>query len=119
MSGGNRMTTKPPRRVPEEKAASSAEIAAAIEALTPAQTARLKRYADNRIRKLGPKADRKTCDDLFPIALTSLLDGTRRWDKTKVDFVGFITGGMKCITSNWARGYKREETLVLSVDVRS
>ena len=72
------MSTKPPRRVPKETAATPAEIEAAIEALTPADLAKLKRYAENRIWKLGPKADSRTADDLFQIAVDSLLNDTRR-----------------------------------------
>lgn len=38
------MTTKSPRRIPDEVAATPGEIAAAIEALTPGDWARLKRF---------------------------------------------------------------------------
>ncbi len=112
------MTTRPPRRVLKEAAATPAEIAAAIEALTPAQVAKLKRFAENRIWKLGPKAGEKTQDDLFQIAVDSLLDDTRRWDKTKVDLFGFLRAAMRSISSNWAKSYVEEETPVLEADLR-
>lgn len=112
------MTTKPLRRVPDEVAATPGEIAAAIEALTPGDWARLKRFADCRILRLGPKADSKTGDDLIQTALTDLMADTRRWNKSKVGFVMLLTGAMKSISSNWARSYKEAETAVLEADLR-
>lgn len=112
------MTTKPPRRVPEEAAATPGEMAAAIEALTPGDWARVKRFADYRIWRLGPKADSRTGDDLTQTALTDLMADTRRWNKSKVGFVMLLTGAMKSISSNWARSYKQEETPVLEADLR-
>lgn len=112
------MTTKPPRRVPEEAAAAPGEIAAAIEALNTGDRTRLKRFADYRVWWLGPKADSRTGDDLLQTALTDLLADTRRWNKSKVGFVKFLTGAMRSISSNWARSYKQNETLVLDADLR-
>jgi len=112
------MTTKSLRRVPDKVAATPAEIAAAIETLTPGDWARLKRSADYRIWRLGPKADSKTGDDLIQIALTDLLTDTRRWNKSKVGFIGLLTGAMKSISSNWARSYKEAKTAVLEADLR-
>ena len=111
------MTGKPTRRVSEEVAGTSDEIKAAIEALTPADWASLKSYTANRIRKLGPKADSRSADELLQIALELLLDDTRRWDPTKVDFRGFMIGAIRSISSNWARGYKPEKALALTLDV--
>ena len=113
----SQMAKRPSRRVPEGVAATRDEIKAAIEALTPADWARLKRYAANRIRKLGPKADSRKWDDLLQIALQLLLDDTRRWDRTKVEFMPFMIWATRSISSNWARGYKPEETLALDLDV--
>jgi len=111
------MATKP-RRVPDEVATTPAEIAAAIEALTSGDWARLRRFADNRIWKLGPKADSRTRDDLIQMALTDLLADVRRWDKSKVGFMTLLTGAMKSISSNWARSYKKAETPLLEADLR-
>jgi len=111
------MTTKPPRRVAKETAATPAEIVAAINALTPAEIGRLKGYAQTRIWKLGPKAQSKTADDLFGIAIEELLEDTRRWDKTKVGMAGFLWGAMRSISSNWAKTYKECETPVLEADL--
>ena len=110
------MTKRPSRRVSEEAAATPAEIRVSIEALTQADWARLRNYAANRIQRLGPKADGRDREDLLQIALQLLLDDTRQWDRTKVEFVPFMIGAMKSISSNWARGYKPEETLSLELD---
>ena len=110
------MTKKPSRRVSEEVAATPDEIRVAIEALTSADWVRLQKYATNRIRMLGPKADGRDSEDLLQITLELILDDTRRWDRTKVEFVPFMIGAMKSISSNWARGYKPEETLSLELD---
>jgi hypothetical protein len=112
------MTPRPPRRLLKEVAATPDEIAAAIEALTAAELGRLKRFAENRIWKLGPKAGEKTPDDLFQIAVDSVLDDTRRWDRTKVDLFGFLREAMRSISSNWAKTYSEEETPVLEADLR-
>jgi DNA-directed RNA polymerase specialized sigma24 family protein len=112
------MTTQPPRRVPDDMAATPAEIAAAIEALTPGDRVRLKRFADYRIRKLGPKANSMTGDDLIQTALTDLLGDVRRWNKSKVGFMGLLTGAIRSISSNWARSYDEADTPVVEADLR-
>ena len=111
------MATKSPRRVPEEAAATLAEITAAIEALTPGEWAKLRRYADYRLLRLGPKAEGREGDDLLQTALTDLLADTRRWNTAKVGFAGFLIGAMKSISSNWARSYKKEEIPVPEADL--
>jgi DNA-directed RNA polymerase specialized sigma24 family protein len=111
------MTTRPSRRVPEEAAATHADITAAIESLTEADWARLKRFADIRIFRLGPKADGRTGDDLIQIALTDLLEDTRRWNKNEVTFVMWLVGAMRSISSNWARSYKKEKNPVVEADL--
>ncbi|MGB8411833.1 MAG: hypothetical protein WCE23_03310 [Candidatus Binatus sp.] len=112
------MTEKPSRRVPDESAATREEIEEAIEALTPADTARLRRYAQQRILRLGRTAESRTADDLMQTALIDLLKDTRRWNKNKVGFVRFLIGAMQSISSNWARSYDDEESAVLESDLR-
>jgi RNA polymerase sigma factor (sigma-70 family) len=111
------MKVKPSRRVPEEAAATLADITAAIEALTPAHWAKLRQFARTRAFRLGPKTDGRTGDDLIQTALTDLLQDTRRWNKDKVGFLKFMTGAMRSISSNWARSYNREETAFLEADL--
>ena len=110
------MKANPPRGVPDEAAATPAEIEAAIEGLTLADWARVRRYADFRMVGLGLKADGRTGEDLRQTALTDLLKGTRRWNKDKVGFVMFLTGAMRSISSNWARSYKPEDTAMVEAD---
>jgi hypothetical protein len=111
------MATKPSRRVPDEAAATPEEIAAAIEALTPGEWAKLRRFADYRLFLLGPKAGGQTRDDLLQTALSDLLADTRRWSKAKVGFVTFLTGAIRSISSNWARSYNEGENPVLEADL--
>lgn len=113
------MTTKSSRRVHEEVAATPADIEAAIEALTLADWAKLRRYADLRMLRLGRKAEWRTGNDLIQTALTDLLKDTRRWNKSKVEFLTFLIGAMRSISSNWARSYKPEESYMLDADLRT
>jgi len=112
------MATKPPRRVPDQAAATPEEIAAAIEELTPADWGRLGKFANSRIRLLGPKAECEAGEDLLQLALTSLLEDIRRWNKAKVRFPDFLVGAMRSISSNWAKSYKPEHVAVLEADLR-
>ena len=112
------MKSNPPRGVPDEAAATPAEIEAAIKSLTLADWARVRRFADYRIAGLGPKADGRTGEDLRQTALTDLLKGTRRWNIDKVGFVMLLTGAMRSISSNWARSYKPENTAMVEADFR-
>ena len=110
------MPKMPSRRVSKNAAATAADIRAVIEALTSADWTRLRNYSAYRIRKLGPKADGRSREDLLQITLLLLLDDTRRWDRARVEFVPFMIGAIRSVSSNWARGYKPEETLHLVLD---
>jgi DNA-directed RNA polymerase specialized sigma24 family protein len=113
------MTKNSSRRVHEEAAASFSEIKDAIETLfSTSDWAKLKIYADIRVRILGMKADGKTGDDLMQTALIDLLEDTRRWNKSKVRFVQFLFGAIKSISSNWAKSYKKEKAHVLETDLQ-
>lgn len=118
MAGDLRMATNTPRRVLEDAAATPEAIAAAIEALTPADLARLRRFADHRIWMLGPKAQCDTGAELLNIAVLAALERTRRWNKSEVGFPTFMFGAMRSITSNWAKSYKPEGAPILEADLR-
>src|SRR5262245_846965 len=62
--GGFRLG-KAPRRVPEERAATPAEVRAAVEALTEADIVRLEKFARYRIRGLGRMAGGRDHEDLL------------------------------------------------------
>jgi hypothetical protein len=97
------------RRVAPERAATPAEITAAIEGLSDVELVRLSQYASARVRLLGRKAGTENGDDLLQSAITDLLEDKRRWDKAKVSFMGFLFGAMKSISSNWAKAYLADE----------
>ncbi len=101
MARDSLMTSKPPRRVPAEAAATPDEIAAAIESLTDADWARLKSHADYRIVRIGKAADRRDGDELLQTTITYLLEDTRRWNKAKVGFLKFLLWAVTSISSNW------------------
>lgn len=113
------MTKESARRVPVEKAATPTEIAAEIEALSPADVRKLQRIAKVRIWRIGPHAAAdRTAEDLFQIAIADLLDDTRRWDKSKIGFFRFLAEAMKSISSNWAKTHDDEHPTVLQSDLQ-
>ena len=59
-----------------------------------------------------------TGDDLIQTALTDLLGDVRRWNKSKVGFMGLLTGAIRSISSNWARSYDEADTPVVEADLR-
>lgn len=90
------------------------EIDHAIEALTPAQLLKLKKYAGWRIRGLGRAARNRDAEDLIQEALTSTIVGSgdtgegRRWNK-KVDFVKHLTEAMRSISDHWKTQFDEDE----------
>lgn len=111
------MSKNTARRVPEEDAATPAEIIAAIESLTEADFQRLRAFARRRIRLLGAKAGEKGEEDLLHDAVTDLMSDTRRWNKTKVGFMAFLCGAMKSMSSNWAKAYRPDDVPVLATNL--
>ena len=102
------------RRVPRERAASPAEVRAAIEALTEADLLRLEGYAAWRIQGLGRKASGRTHEDLLNDAIHATLEGVRNWNKESVNFVVFLVGTMRSISSNWGNRFKAAEPVLES-----
>jgi hypothetical protein len=91
------------RKIPEERAATAEEVHAAIEALTPTDWYRLRKFADYYIFLLGEKAGDRRADDLLNEAFTRFIERTRKWDKTKVDFMGLMFGAIESISDSWSR----------------
>jgi DNA-directed RNA polymerase specialized sigma24 family protein len=91
------------RNIPEEHAATPEEVQAAIEALTPADWYRLRKFAEYYIFLLGQKAGDRSADDLLNEAFTRFLERTRKWDKSKVDFMGVLFGAIESISDSWSR----------------
>lgn len=89
-------------RMAANGSASQAEILAALEALEPPDLLRLRSYARYRVRGLGWCARGRSHEDLLSEAFTATLAGTRRWNKSAVDFVGHLCGVMRSVSSHWA-----------------
>jgi DNA-directed RNA polymerase specialized sigma24 family protein len=97
------MGNKNPRQVPEERAASPDEIRAAIDALSKTDWYRLAKFADYHIFLLGERAGDHRGDDLLNEAFLRLLQRSRKWDKTKVGFMGLLYGIIQSIADSWLR----------------
>ena len=85
--------------------ASRAEIEAAIEGLSPADTERLKRSADWRAAGLKGLGLGVCGDDLLQSAMELAVDGSRRWPKG-VRFVTYLLQLIKNVAGHLARGAK-------------
>jgi DNA-directed RNA polymerase specialized sigma24 family protein len=88
------------KAVPPERAATSAEIEAAIAALTDADWYRLRAFAEHREFVLQERAKGR---DLLGEAFERLLRGSRKWDKTKAGFLKFLFDTMSSISNAWFR----------------
>jgi hypothetical protein len=104
--------------VPEESAATPAEIAAAMEALSASALLRLRSYARLRVRTLGRKAAGRTETELLADAMNGTLDERRRWNKDKIDFVGHLIGAMRSISSHWRTQSKPVDEAIPESDLR-
>jgi hypothetical protein len=108
------MAKKPTRGPTEPEFATRDEIDEAIEALTPGQLLRLKKYAAWRVRGLGRASLGRDGDVLLQDALTSTIAGSegsgegRRWNK-KVDFVKHLTEAMRSISGHWRMQFDEDE----------
>jgi hypothetical protein len=91
------------RRVPEEQAATPDEIREAVDSLSKADWYRLRKFAEYYIFLLSDKAGDRGGSDLLNEAFKRLLERSRKWDKTKVDFMGFLFGAMESIADSWQR----------------
>ncbi len=94
---------KPPRQVPEDRAATPDEIQAAIDALSKTDWYRLREFADYHAFPLGESAGDHPGEDLLNEAFSRLLAQSRKWDKSKVGFMSFLYGAMKSIANSWLR----------------
>jgi DNA-directed RNA polymerase specialized sigma24 family protein len=86
--------------VPEDRAATPAEIEAAINQLSEADWYRLRSCAERLEFFLQEKAMGR---DLLGEAFERLLSGSRKWDKTKTGLVTFLFGAMRSICNAWFR----------------
>jgi hypothetical protein len=105
------MEKKPSRKIPEETAATPAEIYQAIDALRPAELLRLKKYAQFRIKGLGRASQGRNDHDLLYEALNGTLAGNRHWN-TSVPFVWHLLGVIRSISSHWEEQFDADEALL-------
>jgi DNA-directed RNA polymerase specialized sigma24 family protein len=84
--------------------ATTEEIEKALAALTEAQLVRFGKVSAFRIASLGTRAVGRNPGDILSDAIIAVLEGRRKWIRTKVDFVPFLLGVMKSLTSHIRTG---------------
>jgi hypothetical protein len=100
--------------MPEGTGRTGDEVNRAVEALTCSELLRLKHYARWRLCGLGKAGRGYTWEDLLSEAKLSILEGAandgsgRRWNQN-VDFVTFLVGAMRSISSHWKRDFDEQE----------
>lgn len=94
--------------VQQVKAATQAEIVAAMESITDEDSERLEQVAVNRIIRIGRKAaSGRSHKDLLQEAMERTLSGQRVWFPAQVALVPFLVGVVWSIASEWAGHRKR------------
>jgi DNA-directed RNA polymerase specialized sigma24 family protein len=93
-------TKKAVKPVPEDRAATPAEIEAAVNELSNADWYRLRSCAERHEFILQERAMGR---DLLGEAFERLLRGSRKWDKTKAGLVTFLFSVMRSIRNAWFR----------------
>ena len=90
------------------KAATQAQIIAAMESITDENSERLEQVAINRITRIGRKAaNGRSHKDLIQEAMERTLAGRRVWYPAQVEFVQHLLGVIRSIASEWAGHRKR------------
>ena len=95
------MSEDPSAKVPDLNA-TDAEVRAAIDALSEADTIRIRQFAKKRGELLEWRIASPTWEDLIQEAMTRALTGGRHWNKS-VPFVDFLLGIIRSISSHSAR----------------
>lgn len=96
------------RRPVDEPPATTDEIASAIEALTPGELIRIRKFAYRRYWTLGRRGAGLSPEDLIQDSMMAILDGRRKWRKSRVDFVKLLTGVVKSLSSHIVEGKARD-----------
>src|SRR5689334_8792489 len=102
------MSKKPARRVPDEEAASIAQVSAAIEALTQGDAARLAAFASKIWRKRGSLPNGSDGDALLAAAIHLTLSRKRRWNPSRVSFSFFWLGTMRSLANHARKARLRD-----------
>ena len=98
--GRSLVSKKADRRVPEEQAATAAQVLEAIETMTLGDAVRLRGFAASTWRLRGHLPDGGDGDDLLSAAAITALTGKRRWNPSKVSFPTFLIGAMRSLASH-------------------
>ena len=107
-NGGFQVSEDPSSKVPDLNA-TDAEVRAAIDALSAADTIRIRQFAKKRGQLLKWGVGSPTWEDLIQEAMARALTGSRHWNKD-VPFVNFLLGIIRSISSHSARQIsKRQE----------
>lgn len=96
------------RRPAEQPPATTDEIAAAIGALTPGELVRIRKFAYRRHWTLGRRGAGLSPEDLIQDAMMAILDGRRKWPKSRVDFVKLLIGVIQSLSSHIVAGKARD-----------
>jgi len=81
-------------------------ILQAIESLKPPELIKLRRFAEWRMRAIGPKKGR-SADDLFQEAFLRVLGKQRRW-KDNLAFLPLLYGAIRSISNRWGKAKLNE-----------
>jgi DNA-directed RNA polymerase specialized sigma24 family protein len=96
------------RRPADEPPATTDEIAAAIQALKPGELVRIRKFAYRRYWTLGRRGAGLSPEDLIQDAMMAILDGRRKWRRSRVDFVMLLIGVIKSLSSHIVEGKARD-----------
>ena len=96
------------RRPADEPPATTDEIAGAIQALKPGELVRIRKFAYLRYWTLGRRGAGLSPEDLIQDAMMAILDGRRKWRKSRVDFVMLLIGVIKSLSSHIVEGKARD-----------
>lgn len=100
--GGSRLAS-PPRRVPDEQAATPEEVRVTLAELSAATWIKLKKYAGWRIRGVPePQRERRDGIELLRWAMELTLEGQRRWHKRQ-DLVEHLKDVMSSEANHWSK----------------
>jgi hypothetical protein len=92
------------RRQADEPPATIDEISEAIVALTKGDLIRLRKFAYRRYWTLGRRGAGLSPEDLLQNALVAVLEGRRKWKKSRVDFVKLLIGVIQSLSSHIVEG---------------
>lgn len=83
-------------------------------ALSVADNLKLLRFAQRRVAAIGRASMGRDERVLLQEAVTSALAGNRRWNKSTVNFIGFLFGAIRSISSNWCKSFDPNEARLAS-----